>query len=66
MELVDADFICSISGKYKKVGDTILLAEAAVDGTNSKIASTYLIQKTELVPLIDTINKITFKIEHMN
>lgn len=66
VDLVEADFSCSISGKYKKVGDTILLDEATIERTNSKIASTYLVQKSQLVPLIDTINKITFKIEHIN
>jgi len=66
VNLIEADFSCSISGKYKKVGDTILLDEATIDRTNSKIASKYLIQKNELVPLIDTINKITFKITSIN
>lgn len=66
VDLVEADFGCSISGKYKKVGDTILLDEATIDRTNSKITSKYLIQKNELVPLIDTINKITFKIAQTN
>jgi hypothetical protein len=66
VDLIEADFSCSISGKYKKVGDTILLDEATIDRTNSKIASRYLIQKKELVPLIDTINKITFKIAQTN
>ena len=66
VDLVEADFSCSISGKYKKAGDTVLLDEATIDRTNSKITSKYLIQKNEIVPLIDTINKITFKIVPMN
>ena len=66
VDLIEADFSCSISGKYKKAGDTILLDEATIHRTNSKITSKYLLQKNDLVPLIDTINKITFKIAQTN
>lgn len=66
VDLIEADFSCSISGNYKKVDDTILLDQATIDRANSKIASRYLIQKNELVPLIDTVNKITFKIAETN
>lgn len=63
---VEADFGCSISGKYKRLGDTISLDQTTVDKTNSKITSKYLIQKTDIIPLVDPINKITFNITKKN
>jgi hypothetical protein len=66
IDLIEADFGCSISGTYKKSADTILLDQASIDKTNSKITSMYLMKLNELVPLFDTINKITFKITSIN
>lgn len=42
------------------------LDQAAIDRTDSKITSMYLMKSNELIPLLDTINKITFKITRTN
>ena len=64
VDLIEADFGCSISGSYLKKGDTILLDQATIDRTHpdSKMSSTYLMKSNELIPLFDTINKTTFNI----
>jgi hypothetical protein len=64
VDLIEADFNCSISGSYLKKGDTILLDQVTIDRTypDSKMTSTYLMKSNELIPLFDTINKTTFNI----
>lgn len=60
--IIDVDFSCSISGKYKQKGDTILFDKETVDKTALKLATTYLLGPDALVPVRDTINKTVFKI----
>ena len=62
VNLDEVDFSCSISGSYIKDRDTILLNQAAIDKTNAQMTSIYLLKSNELIPLLDTINKITFLI----
>jgi hypothetical protein len=62
INLIEADFSCSISGSYVKNRDTIILDQTAIERTNSQMTSMYLLKSNELVPLLDTINKITFSI----
>ena len=62
VNLNEVDFACSISGSYVKNRATIILDQTAIDRTNSKMTSMYLLTSNELVPLLDTINKITFSI----
>ena len=61
-KIIDFDFSCSISGKYKKNGDTILFEKETVDKTALKLARTYLFRVNMLVPISDTTNKVIFKI----
>lgn len=62
VNLNEVDFGCSISGSYLKNRDTIILDQTAIERTNSQMTSMYLMESNELVPLLDTINKITFSI----
>lgn len=65
ISLYEADFGCDISGSFTKKGDTIYLDEASVAKTNPNISSVYLMQSNKLIPLLDTINKITFTIKEL-
>jgi hypothetical protein len=56
------DSDCSISGQYRKRGDTIFFDKKTIDRVTGDITSIYLLQSNKLVPLYDTINKITFTI----
>jgi hypothetical protein len=56
------DSDCSISGEYKKRGDTIFLDKKTIDRVNGEITTIYLLKSNKLVPLFDTTNKITFTI----
>ncbi len=62
VDLNDVDFGCSLSGSYKKTGDTIFLDKKTIDRTDSRMTTIYLIKSTEIVPLFDTMNKRTFTI----
>ena len=53
---------CSISGEYKKIGDTIIFDKETIDRTNKQMTTTYLLKSNKLTPLFDTVNKITFTI----
>jgi high-affinity K+ transport system ATPase subunit B len=63
IDLIEIEFGCSISGTFKKNKDTIILDKETVDKTNRRITTTYLIKSNEIVPLYDTVNKITFRIK---
>jgi hypothetical protein len=65
VDLNHADFGCSISGRYKKSGDTIVLEEAAINRTDEKMTTTYLVRSNQLIPLLDTANKTTFDIKEI-
>jgi hypothetical protein len=62
IDLIEADFGCSISGHYTKKSDTIILDQAAIDKSDSQMTSMYLMKSNELIPLLVTTNKITFSI----
>lgn len=61
--LFAADFGCSFSGEFRKIGDTIVFDKRIIDKTNEKITTTYWLQPDKLVPLFDTTGKITFVIK---
>jgi hypothetical protein len=65
IHLYEADFGCSISGSYTKKGDTIFFEEESVVKTSPNISPVYLIQSNKLIPLFDTMNKITFTIREL-
>jgi hypothetical protein len=65
VDLIEADFGCSISGIFKKSGDTIILSQKTIDKTNPRMTTTYLLKSNEIIPLFDTVNKITFRIKNI-
>jgi hypothetical protein len=64
--LTDPYLDCSFSGKYKKVGDTIILDKEIISKTSGKLAAIYLLQSDKIVPLVDTTNKIVFTVSEIN
>jgi hypothetical protein len=63
--LFDPSFDCAFSGEYKRIGDTIILDKETIDKTHVKMTTIYLLQSGKLVPLFDTVNKITFTIKEI-
>lgn len=62
VNLNNIDFGCSISGSYKRSGDTIIFNKETINKTDERMTTLYLIKENELIPLFDTTNKRTFKI----
>ena len=62
VNFVSTDFSCSLSGLYKQNGDTIIFDDNIADRSASKLSTKYLVKSTELIPLVDTVNKNIFTI----
>ena len=56
------DFSCSFSSTYKKVGDTIIFDKSIIEKTASKMTTEYFINEKQIIPILDTTDKITFNI----
>ncbi|MFT3705550.1 MAG: hypothetical protein QM802_24485 [Agriterribacter sp.] len=53
---------CAFSGEYKKIGDTIIFDKEMIEKIIPEMTTVYLLRSDKLIPLFDTINKITFTI----
>jgi len=57
------NFDCAFSSKYERVGDTIIFDKEMIDKVAPEMTTAYLLKADKLIPLFDTVNKITFKIQ---
>jgi energy-coupling factor transporter transmembrane protein EcfT len=53
-EFVDADFGCTISGSYKKSGDTIFIDDKGMEKIGREADAAYIITKNKLIPVKGT------------
>lgn len=53
---------CAFSGEYNKLGDTIIFDNETIDKVAPEMTTVYLLKSDKLIPLFDTVNKVTFKI----
>ena len=53
---------CAFSGEYKKIGDTIVFDKEMIGKIIPEMTTIYLLKSSKIIPLFDTVNKITFTI----